>query len=165
MVIPECSPASATRTQNSERPRRQHAYDRSRNSDGSDSSLRFWFLHDRLGRMVLQIPKTTRHLPLSRQEQLISRVNRLAAVENPPEAPRPPKPVNPQTETTPFPLATYPCPTSTPQPATIEVDPKSKSPGRPPGLYLFGMNTLQRPPHQDSAKSVLCHQTPTQVQT
>jgi hypothetical protein len=133
MVIPECSPASAARTQNSERPRRQHAYNRSRNSDGSDSSLWFWFLHDRLGRMVLQIPKTTRHLPLTRQEQLISRPTGWGLIEIPPEPSSPPKPVNPQTETTPFPPATYPCPTSTPQPATIEVDQKKQKPRTTPG--------------------------------
>ena len=68
MVIPERSPASATRTQNSERPRRQHAYVRCRNCDCSGCSLGFWLHRDRLSRMVLQLPKTTRYLPRIRQE-------------------------------------------------------------------------------------------------
>ena len=55
------------------RPRRQHDHVRCRSSDYSNSSRWFWFPRDRLGRMVLQIPKTTRYLPLTRQEQLISR--------------------------------------------------------------------------------------------
>ena len=33
----------------------------------------FWFPLDRLGRMVLQIPETTRYLALTKQEQLIAR--------------------------------------------------------------------------------------------
>src|SRR6202789_2939085 len=114
MVIPECSPASATRTQNSERPRRQHAYDRSRNPGRSDSSLWFWFLHDRLGRMVLQIPKTTRHLPLTRQEQLISRLIRLGAYRKPTRSREPspnlstPKPKQPLSHQQPTPVLRVP---------------------------------------------------------
>ena len=108
MVIPECSPASAARTQNSERPRRQHAYDRSRNPGRSDSSLWFWFLHDRLGRMVLQIPKTTRHLPLTRQEQLISRFNRLRADRKPTRSPAPSQTCQPPNRNNPFPTSNLP---------------------------------------------------------
>ena len=48
------------RLENSERPGRQHVYVHCRNCDCRGYSLWFWFHRDRLGRMVLQRPKTTR---------------------------------------------------------------------------------------------------------
>ena len=58
------------------RPRGQHDYVRCGSSGYRNCSRWFWFPLDRLVRMVIQIPETTRHLALYRQEQLISRVNR-----------------------------------------------------------------------------------------
>jgi hypothetical protein len=55
------------------RPRRQHDYVRCGSSGYRNCSRWFWFPLDRLGRMVLQIPETTRSVALYRQEQLISR--------------------------------------------------------------------------------------------
>jgi hypothetical protein len=57
------------------RPRRQHDYVRYGSSGYSRSSCWFWFRRDRLGWMVLPITETPRSLALTRQEQLISRVN------------------------------------------------------------------------------------------